>query len=121
VRTLGKIGASAAVPSLVVALSDAADDLVRLSAAEALGRIGPRATVAIPALIGLLRLADQGVCDAAASALVKIGLPAAPALIEAATDDDRRLRLRAAAVLTEIVAARPAAPPVSTTELSRAS
>jgi len=106
-RALGKIGATAAVPSLVVALSDAPDDLVRASAAEALGRIGSRATVAIPALIAALKHADDGVCEAAACALVKIGLPAAPALIEAVTDDDRRLHLRAAAVLTEILTARP--------------
>ena len=104
-RALGKIGASAAVPSLVVALSDAPDDLARASAAEALGRIGPRATVAIPGLIAALKHADDGVCDAAARALVMIGLRAAPALIEAVTDFDRRLRLRAAAVLTEIVSA----------------
>jgi HEAT repeat protein/predicted Ser/Thr protein kinase len=101
-RVLGKIGAVAAVPSLVVALSDA-PDLVRVSAAEALGRIGQRATVAIPALIAALKHADDGVSDAAARALVTMGLPAAPALIEAVTDDDARLRKRAAAVMTEIV------------------
>ncbi len=101
-RVLGKIGAVAAVPSLVVALSDA-PDLVRVSAAEALGRIGQRATVAIPALIAALKHADDGVSEAAARALVTIGLPAAPALIEAVTDDDARLRKRAATVLTEIV------------------
>jgi HEAT repeat protein len=106
-RALGKIGATAAVPSLVVALSDAPDDLARASAAEALGRIGPRATVAIPGLIAALKHSDDVVGDAAARALVMIGLPAAPALIEAVTDFDRRLRLRAAAVLTEIVTATP--------------
>jgi HEAT repeat protein len=107
-RALGKIGAAAAVPSLVVALGGAADDVGRASAAEALGRIGRRAAVAIPGLIAALKHADDGVCDAAASALVMIGLQAAPALIEAVTDDDRRLRRRAAAVLTEIVTAPPA-------------
>ena len=106
-RALGKIGSSAAVPSLVVALSDAPDEQVRVSAAEALGRIGPRATVAIPALIAALKNAYEGVRDAAASALVRIGFAAAPALIEAVTDDDLRLRQRAAALLTEIVAAPP--------------
>jgi HEAT repeat protein len=108
-RALGKIGAEAAVPSLVVALSDAPDDLVRASAAEALGQIGPRAAVAIPALIAALKHADDEVCDAAACALRKIGLPAAHALIEAVTDDDGRLRKRATAVLTEIVTAPPEA------------
>jgi HEAT repeat protein/predicted Ser/Thr protein kinase len=106
-RALGRIGGAAAVPSLVVALGDAPDDLVRVSAAEALGQIGRRATVAIPALIAALKHPDDGVCEAAARALVMIGLPAAPALIEAVTDDDGRLRLRAAAVLTEIVASGP--------------
>ena len=52
-------------------------------------------------------VSGDGVCDAAACALVRIGLPAAPALIEAVSDDDRRLGLRAAAVLTEIVTAPP--------------
>ena len=113
-RALGKIGAAAAVPSLVVALNDAPDDLVRVSAAEALGRIGPRAAVAIPALIAALKHAGDGVCDAAACALVRIGLPAAPALIEAVSDDDRRLGLRAAAVLTEIVTAPPGSLPSAT-------
>jgi HEAT repeat protein len=103
-RVLGKIGAVAAVPSLVVALSDA-PDLVRVSVAEALGRIGPRAIVAIPALVAALKHADDGVSDAAACALLTIGRPATPALIEAVTDDDGRLRLRAAAVLTKIVTA----------------
>jgi HEAT repeat protein len=105
-RALGKIGA-AAVPSLVVALGDAPDDRVRVSAAEALGRIGPRATVAIPALIAALKHADDAVRDAAAAALLLIGPPAAPALIEAVTDADPRLRAEAAALLTEIVAAPP--------------
>jgi HEAT repeat protein/predicted Ser/Thr protein kinase len=104
-RALGRIGAAAAVPSLVLALSDATGDLVRVSAAEALGRIGPRAGVAIPALIATLKHEDDRICDAAAAALVAIGLPAAPALIEAVTDDDTRLRLRAASVLTEVAAA----------------
>jgi HEAT repeat protein/predicted Ser/Thr protein kinase len=117
-RALGKIGATAAVPSLVVALSNAPDDLVRVSAAEALGQIGARATVAIPGLIAALKHADDGVCDAAAGALVMIGLPAAPALIEAVTDFDRRLRLRAAAVLTEIVAPSAALQSVSPSLLS---
>lgn len=119
-RALGRIGAAAAVPSLVVALSDA-PDVVRVSAAEALGLIGPRATVAIPALIAALKHADDGVRDAAACALVRIGLPAAPALIEAVTDDDRRLRLRAAAVLTEVVTAPPGSlHPVSSPQMIQA-
>jgi HEAT repeat protein len=80
---------------------------VRASAAEALGRIGARATVAIPALIAALKNADDQVCDAAAHALMNIGLQAAPALIEAVSDDDPRLRLKASAVLTEIVTAHP--------------
>lgn len=108
-QVVGRIRAAAAIPSLVVALSNAPDVLVRVSAAEALGRIGPHATVAIPALIAALKHADDGVCDAAAAAMVSIGLPAAPALIEAAADENGRLRLRAAALLTEIVTAPPGA------------
>jgi HEAT repeat protein len=111
-RALGKIGAAAAVPSLVVALGDAPDDRVRVSAAEALGRIGPRAAVAIPALIAALKHSDEAVRDAAASALLMIGLPAAPALIEAVTDADPGLRTRASALLTEIVTASPRSSPL---------
>jgi hypothetical protein len=58
-------------------------------------------------LIAALKHAEEDVCDAAAVALLRIGLPAAPALIEAVTDDDPRLRVRAAALLTELVSAPP--------------
>jgi HEAT repeat protein len=77
-------------------------------------------------LIAALKHLDDEVCAAAADALVRIGLTAAPALIEAASDGDARLRLRAAVVLTQIVApsslasARPADPSVSSAQMSPA-
>ena len=57
----------------------------RRKAAEVLGRIGPAAVEAVPALIGTLRDTDSVVCGIAAVALGSIGPPASaavPALIE---------------------------------------
>ena len=49
VASLRQIG-PAAIPSLMEALQDKEDDYVRGTAAEALGLIGPKADVALPAL-----------------------------------------------------------------------
>ncbi len=110
-----------AVPALVAALGDARDAQVRASAAEALGRIGPPASVAIPALVAALKHAAGEVSDAAASALVMLGLVAAPALIEAVTDDDARLQPRATTVLMKIVTAPPGSFPSPTSSREESS
>ena len=60
------------MPALITALGDA-DEGVRRSAAEALGRIGPAAAEAVPALITALGDADAEVRRSAAEALGRIG------------------------------------------------
>jgi HEAT repeat protein len=64
--------ATKSVPVLIEALS-ATDATTRLHAAEALGRLGPLARPAAPALKGRLQDADQHVRDAAAQALNSLG------------------------------------------------
>ncbi|HVX11619.1 MAG TPA: HEAT repeat domain-containing protein [Pirellulales bacterium] len=74
---------TAVVPGLIAASQDA-NPLVRRVAADALGRIGPRAEEAVPRLIELLD--DEHMGDAAAEALGGIGpasRAAVPKLVEA--------------------------------------
>jgi HEAT repeat protein len=73
--------AEPAVPALVNALWDE-ESHVRSSAAEALGRIGPGAKKAVPALVALLQgeAAEDHVCSATAEALGLIGPAAEPAV-----------------------------------------
>ncbi|MBI3462479.1 MAG: HEAT repeat domain-containing protein [Planctomycetes bacterium] len=66
-----------AVPVLMRALAPDCERDVRYSAAEALGEMGPRAALAIPALIGLLNESDYGLAQRAAWSLEGIGIPAA--------------------------------------------
>ena len=72
---------SAASAALVQAM--AADDwAVRRNAAGALGEFGPATAAAIPALVGALDDREDNVSITVRHALVKIGLPAVPALLE---------------------------------------
>ena len=68
---------------------------VRRSAADALGKIGPPAAEAVPALAAALHDPDEDVRRSAADALGKIGPAAAeavPALAAALHDPDRDVR-----------------------------
>jgi serine/threonine protein kinase len=99
VTALGKIGAAAAgaVPALAAVLTSPFDPATRRCVAMALGRIGSPARDAVPALIGALAL-----CDEAAEALIQIGSPSVPALIEAVAAQDEQVRWKAASALTRI-------------------
>ena len=99
VWALGKMGpaAAASVPDLVAALED--KDLV-YRVAETLGEIGPAAKAAIASLI--LALAREEVVHAVARALGKIGADSMPALIEAATSKEARVRAGVAEAFGEM-------------------
>lgn len=72
---------------------------VKISAAQALGGIGPAAKDAIPALIETLKDEDECVSGEAGIALGKIGATAVPALIKMLKDGDDQVRHSAAWVL----------------------
>jgi HEAT repeat protein len=74
-----KADISSALPTLIATLNDA-DSLVRAWAAQAIGNIGPDATVAVPALISLLATGDEAARNSACIALRGIGPAARPAL-----------------------------------------
>jgi HEAT repeat protein len=76
------------------------DDRVRASAAAALGRIGPAAEEAVPALIEALK--DEAAGPQAEESLVKIGRAAVPALIQVVGSPDQSTRWHAANALTRI-------------------
>lgn len=95
---LGRLKDRSAVSALITALSHH-HRYVREAVAEALGEIAdPEAT---PALIEALRepTVNQSVREALATALVKIGEPALPALIEALQTHPHYLVRRAAALI----------------------
>lgn len=71
------------VPALIKALkSKEAEGMLPSSAAEALGRLGPAAESAVPALIETMKRNEPFIADHAAEALGKIGPAAVPALRE---------------------------------------
>jgi HEAT repeat protein len=98
--------------------------VARGETARALGEFGPEAIPAVPALVRVLsdrnvrsgerdchRPWEQTVADLAAEALVKIGRPAVPALIEALASPDEPVRFMAATVLGKIGAPAASAAP----------
>jgi HEAT repeat protein len=105
--------ADEAVPALIGALKDTKEEVQR-SAAIALGQFGPEAKAAIPHLITRLdesstlhfrkggRMIDEEMGDGALFALVRIGSDAAPALAEALTHEQGRVRIQAAIALEKI-------------------
>ena len=108
VDALVKIGVPA-VDALIVSLKDK-DKWVRSQAVSALGNIGD--TRAIEPLIEALK-EDEGygyVREAAANALVKIGLPAVDALIVVLKDKDKWVRWWAVHALRDIGSTRAVEP-----------
>ena len=93
-EALGRIG-PAAIPALIEALKEEGER-GRYRAADALGRIGPKARSAVPALGRAMRDKDPRLAEKATYALAKIGPAAVPALLEAARDEkNKTLRRRA--------------------------
>jgi HEAT repeat protein len=104
-RTMGKISpvaAVTAVPGLAGLLADLDLD-VRLAAATALERYGPAAKGALPELTRAMRASDAELRTAAIGAVGAVGAnegrSAIPALIEALSDTDPRVRQMAAKTL----------------------
>jgi HEAT repeat protein len=99
-EALGAVGprASPAVPALLAALKDEATT-VRRSAARALGEVvHVDAYLAVPALLAAMR--DRDVREAAFDALLRVGTPAVPWLLEAVENSgEYRTRLDGIAVL----------------------
>ena len=110
--TLAKIGERAVHP-LAEALNDE-DPIVDSLAAQALGKIGPNAKAAVPALLEGLYDEDKDpiVGSCAAEALGKIGPHAVPALVEALNNEHEDVRRHAARALGEIGPDAKAAVPV---------
>jgi HEAT repeat protein len=109
-------GANLTDAKLITALGDAASG-VRRAAATALGRIGPAAAWAVPALITALGDADMEVRDNAAQALEQIGPAAVPTLITALGNANGRVRWKAAQALEQIGPAAVEAVPALITAL----
>ena len=92
--------AAPGVPFLVRALSDPRADVAAL-AASGLGRIGPDAASAVPALVATLRRRGPP-RNNAASALAAIGEPARSALLVLSSDPDEGVRSAAAYALEQL-------------------
>ncbi len=75
---------------------------VRYRAADALGKQGPAASAAVPALRKALKDPDRDVRKAATRALVKMGAAAVPALRKALKDPDEGVRKAAADALGKL-------------------
>ena len=103
-RALNRLTDTGSVRGLAVALMNESEQ-IRVSAAEALGGMGPDAGAAVPALLRALK--DSLAMDPPAGisrlpvchALASIGEPAASILVEALKDDDAEVRAHAAFVL----------------------
>jgi HEAT repeat protein len=99
-EALPKMG-KAAVPALIKALSSDKVEL-RNTAIKTLGEIGSAAEPAIGELKAFLLQPDKGASDLAADALAGIGAAAIPVLAVAADDDSEVVRPRALAALLKI-------------------
>ncbi len=112
-RDPGKRLQAVAVPALIEALTDPAQD-VRRAAAHVLGEMGAEARAAIPALIQALKDPLEGVRRKAAFALGEMGTEAraaVPALTQCLGDQSAGVRRWAAHALGEIGPTAPAAIP----------
>jgi hypothetical protein len=101
VLALGALGGGSR-PAMLALLDAVADDdeAVRRAAVSSLGRLGAAARDAVPALVGILT--DEELRETAADSLVKIGLPAVPALLNALQHGTSSVRWQAAEALTRI-------------------
>ncbi len=102
VYTLGRIGGRAAEEAIIEQLSDANAD-VRWEAAFALGELG--SADAIDPLIDLLEDPDDSAAWASQDALIKIGIPAAEALLDNYHDESSATTGSAESALREIFTA----------------
>src|SRR5262249_38232331 len=84
VLELGKRGDATCVPALVRTLRDP-DDGIRSAAVEALVDLGAHA---VRPLGKMLTIENGSVCRSIAAALVRIGVPAVPVLVEALRYDE---------------------------------
>jgi HEAT repeat protein len=110
---LGRIG-KPAVPGLIDALADRWQDTRQVVVARSLGRIGPAAAAAVPALAHELSSEHAHVREAAAEALGQIGPaaePAVPGLVRLLTDRLPASRQAAAIALSRVGRTDPAAIP----------
>ena len=96
---VGNAKATEWVPALVAIVESGKS---RDAAIRALGRIGPAAKDAVPALVAVLRSGNDPDRQASVAALVRIGGPAATALIALLRDKDAGVRRRAAETLSQI-------------------
>jgi HEAT repeat protein len=100
---LERLGSSA-IRDLEAALTESAP-VIRRSAAEVLGLMGPRAAAAVPALVKVLEDRDPSVSIAAAQALVRIdptkATAAVPILVRLFKGKDEKVADQAALVLAE--------------------
>lgn len=88
-------GAAPSVPALARALQDRVEG-VRLKSVLALGAMGPRSEIALPALLESMAFDDSpSVRDAAVIAVGKVGEGAIPSLIPLLSQPDAELRTRA--------------------------
>jgi len=120
-QAIAQIGESA-IPSLIETLTVYGNsESLRANAAQLLGRIGPPAKEAVPALIKALSSENSGIQASASAALGEIG-PAAkeavPALIKALSSENIRVRASASAALGQIGPAAKDAVPALTQTLS---
>ncbi|MCS6977979.1 MAG: HEAT repeat domain-containing protein [Gemmatales bacterium] len=96
------IGQELEVAKLIEKLTKDESAQQRRSAARALGDLGKRGLMAIPALVRALEDPDSGVRDEAENALIKFGEAAVPEVLPRLKDPDEFVRLRAVSVLGRI-------------------
>src|SRR5262249_23322989 len=84
----------------------------RRKATEAIGKIGPKAAPAGPALLRAIKDQDVVVRELANASLIQIGEAAVPGLLEALKDNDQVIRINAAAALAHIDADAEGAVPI---------
>lgn len=98
-HVLGILGSRAATPRLIEALRDPVR-AVQMQAIKALGRV--RDPLAVPALLGTLRNADEQMGSQIFTSLVQLGHVAIPSLIEASASGSAWIRWHCIRAMTEI-------------------